>query len=83
MELPKVRARTTSHNPALRLLLLGLALVLLNCWTALRLLATRNFEPGPLRWVPTQFQLPRFIAFLRRAIERAYGTIDHIPIYTF
>ena len=82
-QLRKVRARTTSRNPALRFLLLGLALVLLNCWTALRLLATRNFEPGPLRWIPTQFQLPRFIAFLRRAIERAYGTIDHIPIYTF
>jgi len=81
-QLRKVRARTTSRNPALRFLLLGLALVLLNCWTALRLLATRNFEPGPLRWIPTQFQLPRFIAFLRRAIERAYGTIDHIPIYT-
>ncbi len=82
-QLRQVRARTTSRNPALRFLLLGLALVLLNCWTALRLLATRNFEAGPIRWLPTQFQLPRFIAFLRRAIERAYGTTDAIPIYTF
>lgn len=82
-QLRQVRARTTSRNPALRLLLPGLALVLLNCWTALRLLATRNFEAGPIRWIPTQFHLPRFIAFLRRAIERAYGTTDAIPIYTF
>lgn len=82
-QLRQVRARTTSHNPALRFLLLGLALVLLNCWTTLRLLATRHFEPGSIRWIPTQFQLPRFIAFLRRAIERAYGTTDAIPIYTF
>ena len=82
-QLRQVRARTTSRNPALRFLLLGLALVLLNCWTALRFLATRTFEPGPTRWKATQFQLPRFIACLCRTNERFYGITDAIPIYTF
>jgi len=76
-----LRARTTSRNPALRFLLLGLGFLLLNIWVMLRFLATRLIEPGPARWDEDLFRLHRFIAFLRRAIERAFGTMDSIPIY--
>ena len=82
-QLGQVRARTTSRNPALRFLLLGMGFLLLNCWVYLRFATTRVLEPGPARWVARLFQLPRFIAFLRRAIERAFGTRDEIPIYAF
>jgi len=78
-----VRARTTSANPALRFLLLGLGVLLLNCWVYLCFATTRVLERGPARWFRRFFQLPRFIAFLRRAIERAFGTRDAIPIYAF
>jgi putative transposase len=82
-QLAQVRARTTSTHPALRFLLLGLGLLLLNCWVYLRFATTRVLERGPARWFPRLFQLPRFIAFLRRAIERTFGTRDEIPIYAF
>jgi putative transposase len=82
-QLGQVRARTTSSTPALRFLLLGLGFLLLNCWVYLRFATTRVLEPGPARWLVRLFHLPRFIAFLRRAIERTFGTRDEIPIYAF
>jgi hypothetical protein len=48
----------------------------------LRFLATRLIARGPTRWDADAFRLFRFIAFLRRAIEHAIGTIDSIPIYS-
>ncbi|MBA3532902.1 MAG: hypothetical protein H0T73_13345 [Ardenticatenales bacterium] len=37
---------------------------------------------GPFRLDLDRFRLARFIAFLRRAIETAYGTLMSIPIYS-
>ena len=82
-QLDDVRARTTSRNPALRFLLLALGFILLNVWIYLRFAATRVIERGPARWYPHLFQLPRFIAFLRRALEHLYGTCDEIAVYSF
>ena len=81
-QLDDVRARTSSRNPALRFLLLALGFILLNVWIYLRFAATRVIERGPARWFPHLFQLPRFIAFLRRALERFYGTHDEIAVYS-
>jgi hypothetical protein len=80
-QLVPLRARTTSRNPALRFFLLGLGFLLLNIWVMLRWLATRLIAPGPARWREDAFRLFRFIAFLRRAIERAIATSDTIPLY--
>jgi len=82
-QLDPLRARTTSRNPALRFFLLGLAFLLLNIWVMLPWLATRLIALGPARWREDAFRLFRFIAFLRRAIERAIGTSDTIPIYSW
>lgn len=79
----RLRARTTSRNPAFRFLLLGLALLLLNIWVMLRWAATRVIGRGPARWDADACRLHRFIAFLRRAIEQALGTTDSIPIYSW
>jgi hypothetical protein len=82
-QLGQVRAHTNSRNPALRFFYLALALVLLNVWTYLRCLSTRVIDKGPFRLELNRFRLARFIAFLRRAIEQAYGTTDSIPVYTW
>ena len=82
-QLDPLRARTTSRNPALRFFLLGLGFLLMNIWVRLRWLATRLIARGPARWVEASFRLFRFIVFLRRAIERAFGTTDSIPIYSW
>jgi len=78
-----LRARTTSRNPAFRFFLLGLAFLLLNIWVYLRYLATRLIALGPARLVPEAFRLHRYIAFLRRAIELAFGALMAIPIYAW
>jgi hypothetical protein len=82
-QLRQVRAHTNSRNPALHFFYLALALVLLNIWTYLRCLCTRIIDKGPFRLALIRFRLSRFIAFVRRAIEQAYGTTDSIPVYTW
>jgi putative transposase len=82
-QLGRLRARTASRNPALRFLLLSLALWLLNLWVILRWLATRVVAVGPARWREAAFRLHRYIVFLRRAMDRALGVVDSIPIYSW
>lgn len=82
-QLGQVRAFTNSRNVALRFFYLALALVLLNVWTFLRCGCTRIIAQGPFRLDLSRFRLARFIAFLRRAIERSYATTDSIPIHAF
>jgi hypothetical protein len=81
--LGQVRASTNSRNAALRFFYLALGLLLLNVWIYLRCLSTRVIDKGPFRLELNRFRLARFIAFLRRAIEQAYGTTDSIPVYTW
>ncbi len=81
-QLGQVRAHTNSRNVALRFFYLALALLLLNVWTYLRCLCTPIIATGPFRLDLNQFRLARFIAFLRRAIEHTFGTIDSIPVYS-
>lgn len=82
-QLGQVRAHTNSRNPALRFFLLALALLLIDLWVWLRCLCTRAIGRGPFRLEVNRFRLARFTAFLRRAIEDAYGTTMSIPIYSF
>lgn len=82
-QLRQVRVKTTSRNPALRFFLLGLALLLVNVWVRLRWFATRIPVVGPARLKVDLFRLDRFILFVRRAIERSFGVIDSIPIYSW
>ncbi|MEP7286015.1 MAG: transposase [Chloroflexota bacterium] len=62
-QLGQVRARTTSCNPALRFLLLGLALLLLNCRVYLRCATTRVLERDPARWVARLFNFRALLPF--------------------
>jgi len=70
----QVRARTTTNQAAVRFLLLGLALVLVNVWIALHWRFLRRRGPGPRRVAREQFTLERMARFLSRAVEAIYGT---------
>jgi putative transposase len=63
-----VRARTSSRDPKLRFLLVGLAFVLLNLWVTLQWAVLALPRQGG-RWLhPALFPLQRFCDFLRDAI---------------
>ena len=81
-QLGQVRAHTNSRNAALRFFYLALALFLVNLWVFLRCLCSRTIGRGPFRLDLNKFRFARFTAFLRRAIELAYGTTMSIPIYS-
>ena len=79
----QVRARTTSPNPALRFLLMGVALLIVNMWIRLHWLFLRLPGQGPRRVARWRFRLDRMARFLTRAIERVYGVVtvvDPAPI---
>jgi Transposase DDE domain len=79
----QVRARTTSLNPALRFLLIGVALLIVNMWIRLHWLFLRLPRRGSRRVARWRFRLDRMRGFLTRAIERYYGVItavDPAPI---
>src|SRR6266498_2247480 len=79
----QVRARTTSPNPALRSLLMGVALLIVNMWIRLHWLFLRLPGRGPRRVARWRFRLDRMRSFLTRAIERFYGVVtavDPAPI---
>ena len=79
----QVRARTTSPNPALRFLLMGVALLIVNMWIRLHWLFLRRPGRGMRRVARWRFRLDRMTRFLIHAIERFYGvvtTVEPVPI---
>jgi putative transposase len=77
----RVRIITNSMNPTLRFFFLGLALVLVNVWVNLRWTFARQLGRGPRRVDPGRFRFHRFVHFLMRAVEQAYGVIMSIPTH--
>jgi len=77
----RVRATTTSRNPALRFFLLGIGLILLNAWVFLRWEFARLMARGPYRVDEPLFRFHRFTRLLIRSIEKIYGTIGMIPTH--
>jgi putative transposase len=75
-----VRARTTSPNPALRFLLMGVALLIVNMWIYLHWLFLRLPGRGPRRVARWRFRLDRMSCFLTRAIERFYGVVTVVDL---
>jgi Transposase DDE domain len=74
----QVRARTTSPNPALRFLLIGVALLIVNMWIRLHWLFLRLPGRGARRVARWRFRLDRMTRFLVHAIERFYGVVTAI-----
>ena len=76
--LEQVRARTTSPNPALRFLLMGVALLIVNMWLRLQWLFLRLPGRGRRRVARWRFRLDRMTRFLTYAIERFYGVVSAV-----
>jgi len=79
-QMNQVRARTSTRNPVIRLLLVGLAFVLFNLYIALRQnLASALKQPLQL---PKRFwlSLRRLALLLGRAIEHSWGTTEIIQL---
>ena len=74
----QVRARTSSPNPALRFLLMGIALLIVNMWIRLHWLFLRLRGRGPRRVARWRFRLDRMTRFLTHAIERFYGVVTAV-----
>jgi putative transposase len=80
-QMNQVRARTSTRNPVIRLLLIGLAFILVNLYVALRETLTplpRVAAPSPYIWL----SLCRLARLLSRAIEQLFGTkavLQHRP----
>lgn len=72
----QVRARTTSNRAALRFLLMGVALLLVNLWIALHWRFLRRRGSGPRRVAREHFPLERMARFLSRAVEAIYGVVS-------
>lgn len=79
--LRRVRATTTSRNPALRFFLLGIGLLLTNVWVFLRWEFAHFLSRGPRRVDEARLRLHRFSRLLIRSIEELYGTITAIPTH--
>jgi len=71
----KARARTTSHNAALRFLFMGLALLLHNIRIALHWTYLRIRGRGPRRVAYQYFREDRMLRFLSRAVETIYSAV--------
>jgi hypothetical protein len=85
-QMNQVRARTSTRNPVIRLLLVGLAFILFNLYIALRQNLTSALKK-PLE-SPRRFwlSLRRLALLLGRAIERLRGVADvfqHQPCFVF
>lgn len=76
--LEQVRGRTTAHNPALRFLWMGLALLIGNIWIALHWKYLLQRHRGRYRILRKHFILDRMAQFLIRAIENIYGVISYV-----
>lgn len=74
----KVRAWTTSPNPALRFLLMALAVYLVNVWVWLCWRFTQIPRRGHRRFDEKLFQLSRFARFIVHGLEDHYGVIRQI-----
>lgn len=76
----EVKGKTSTSNPAVRLLFMALAFILVNLWVLLRFLFCQIPRRGrggrPLD--ECRFRLNRFASLLRRAIERRYGVLTAI-----
>ncbi len=79
-QLEQLRIRTTSPNPALRLMVVGIALVLLNVWVWAQWHYLRKPGRGPRRVDQAIFQLRRFQTFLLAAVTTIYGQITRIDL---
>ena len=76
----KVRARTSSQSPGLRLLLVGIALSLVNIWVFLKWSYLGYPRRGGRDVQDDRFPLTMFRQFLLEAVKTIYGVVRSISL---
>lgn len=77
-QMNRVRARTSSTDPALRLLYVGVAFLILNLWVVLKRRLACDVHRHGKRYNHRRFTILRMCHFLIRAIERRLNTVEAI-----
>ena len=70
------RIRTTTQNPGIRLLFMGLAFLLVNLWIWLLWTRVSRSHRGGRRVYQEQFRLRTMLEFLRHAIEHHFPLLQ-------
>lgn len=78
----RVRARTCSRKPSLRLLLVGIAFTILNLWSFIRWAWLGQPRRGGRLVDGKLFHLQRMARMLSRAVEAIYGCVLAVPCPT-
>lgn len=81
-QMNRVRARTSSTNPALRLLYVGVAFLLINLWVRLKQRYACDLHRDGRRLNPRRLTLPRMMHLLVRAIEKRLKPLDQLQVLT-
>lgn len=79
-QMNRVRARTSSTNPALRLLYVGIAFLLLNAWVRLKQLYACDWHRDGRRINPRRLTLLRMMHLLIRAIEQRLKPLSAVRV---
>jgi putative transposase len=79
-QMNRVRARTSSTNPALRLLYVGVAFLLLNLWVRFKQLYAADLHRAGQRTNPRRLTLLRMMHLLIRAIEQRLTPLPSVRV---
>jgi hypothetical protein len=79
-QMNRVRARTSSTHPALRLLYVGIAFLLINAWVRLKQLYACDLHRDGRRVNPRRLTLLRMMHLLMRAIEQRLKPLSAIRV---
>ena len=77
-QLNEARARTCTRSPAVRLFLVGVALVLRNVWVGLHYAALAGPRRGGRRYHPGRLRFKDLLLWLLHAAEQALGIDDTV-----
>ena len=77
----QARIRTSSRNPALRLLFMGVALVLRNVWVWLHAEVLAEPRPGAKHLRPASLRFTRLLLWRMLEVAHHYRLLRHVPVY--
>ena len=79
-QMNRVRARTSSTNPALRLLYVGVAFLLINLWVRLKQQYACDLHRKGRRVNPRRLTLLRMMHLIIRAIEQRLKPLQNLRV---
>jgi len=77
----QARIRTSSRNPALRLLFMGVAVVLRHVWVWLHAEVLAQPQRGARQLQPHLLRFARLLLWLLMEVARHSRLLRHIPVY--